>query len=415
MCLSKSVLIYLIAVASFWGNGVQSAMSPLQDAYFDTFSVRLEEMADENAGKSDLHDESVEEISVPVKNLYAYPKPYWIGLSGMAWLWAAVFSCAFVFVFLVDVARLILRAYHNPARSRRRQARWMIMEYLQGRATMDEVLAALKCHLGLSQGTTLTGMADSIQGEYPELANVCRVIEMERFAGDGDVGHVDEFKRTLRAAFIAFVVGLTGCCVITESGRQWQEAVQQAERGKTRESLECFLLLAEEEASSPELSENISALLSVLPPEMGDGAEWSAAAWRYHAQMQRAVREPVLGWIQPEFLLPMVVPLAILAALAGMHGHRRMSLAMAMSCAIVLSLLVYLGSQRRCLLWQAVTSPQSIVRLTPDRESPTAFEFDQPEMVTIIEEVPQNGEYVFVQSSRGNGWVRKDCLLPFRE
>ncbi|MBP5638186.1 MAG: hypothetical protein J6X55_01810, partial [Victivallales bacterium] len=249
----------------------------------------------------------------------------------------------------------------------------------------------------------------------PELANACRVIEMERFAGDGDVGHVDEFKRTLRAAFFAFVVGLTGCCVTTMAGRQWHEAVQLAERGKTRESLECFLLLAEEWSSSPELSENISALLSVLTPEMGDRAELSAAAWRFHAQMQRAVREPMLGWIQPEFLLPLVVPLAILAALAGMHGRRRMSLAMVMSCATVLSLLVCLGSQRRCLRWQAVTSPQSIVRLAPDRESPTAFEFEQPEMVTIIEEVPQNGEYVFVQSSRGNGWIGKDCLLPFRE
>ncbi len=406
-----AIFLLFLTVCLMRGAEEGAAARRLQKAFSNTFSARLGEMPE----ASDAKDPEAEASpSVPVRNLHWAPSPRWFGVSSDAWVWTFVIGAVFLVVFLADAARLMLRRYNQPEACRRRQARRTIMAFLQDQVALDEALGALKCHFEMPQGATLLQLADRIQDRHPELAEACRTLEACRFSSEDDVQAAVAFKKALRKAFAVFAVCLTGCF----SGKtfsDWHHARFLADSGKPVEALEAFIELSETSQSSPELSENIASLLSVLPPDANGYAASSAQAWRLHARMQRSAVEAGVWGILPEHVLPLIAPLAVLAVLAFLHGRRRAGGVLVLACGVAIALLVTGIRSRQNLRRQVVAAPQAKILLAPDDNSLVAYELDGALPMQLVDGFGETGGYVFVRTNGAEGWIRKSSLLTFKE
>ena len=384
------------------------ASARLQQAFAETFSVRLGEFTQENAPLP-----AAEALpAVPVRNLHHFPQPRWGGVDLETWQWTILIGFFSLAVFLADAARLMYRRYNTPEARSRRQARRVIMAFLEERVPLDDAISALKCHFGLPAGTTLPGLAAHIQKSHPALADACRELETARFSSDGEAQATADFRKALRKALAVFAVCLTSCMGMKVFS-DWSHAEMLAGTGKPAEALEAFLDISRTYQSSPELSENIATLLAVLPPE-SEEAESSVQAWRLHARLQRTAFDKSVYGILPEHVLPLIVPLAFMSLLAALHRRRRACIVLAVAFVGMLVLFLVSIGPRRNLLKLAVAAPHSFVRLVPDDDSPMVCEMDDAKQVTVLEGYRANGDYVQVRAEGGEGWIKQSQLLGFR-
>ena len=388
----------------------ESASARLQQAFAETFSVRLGEITQENAPQQPAADALP---AVPVRNLHRRPQPRWLGIDLETWQWTILVGLFFLVVFLADAARLIYRRYNTPEARRRREARRVIMEFLEERVPLDDTISALKCHFGMPQGTTLHELAAHIQKSYPALADACRELETARFSSDGEAQATVDFRRALRKAFAVFAVCLTSCMGM-KAFSDWSHAEMLAGTGKPAEALEAFLDISRAYQSSPELSENIATLLAVLPPELEEDAESSVQAWRLHARLQRSALEKSVYGILPEHVLPLIAPLAILSLLTALHHRRRACVVLALAFVGALTLFIIAIRPRWNLKKQVVVTPLTNILLAPDADSPIALTLEDAQPISLMEESRDHDGYVFVRINGGEGWIKQSQILKFK-
>jgi hypothetical protein len=265
----------------------------------------------------------------------------------------------------------------------------------------------------MPQGTTLPELAAHIQKNYPALADACRELETARFSSDGEAQAMAGFRRALRKAFAVFAICLTSCMGMKVFS-DWCHAEMLAGTGKPAEALEAFLDISRTYQSSPELSENIAALLAVLPPESEEDAERSVQAWRLHARLQRTAFEKSVHGILPEHVLPLIAPLAFLSLLAALH-RRRACVVLAVACFGALALFIIAIRPRWNLKTQVIVMPRANVLLVPDADSPIALTLEDAQSISLMEESRVHDDYVFVRINGSEGWIKQSQLLRFRQ